>query len=722
MKKIYYLVIVFSVLFQVILTAQEGEGGMWMPNTLKQVEKDMQQMGMKISADDIWNNNKPGIKDAIVQLGNGCTAEIMSNKALVFTNHHCGYDAIQKLSTIENNYLDNGYWANSFQEELPAEGLTVTFIDDIIDVTEKVLNGVNLQLKPEERQSIIDKNINQLDKETPQDRFHTIEIKPFFKGNKYFMIKKTTFYDIRLVGTPPASLGKFGGDTDNWQWPRHTADFSVFRVYADANNNPAMYSPENKPYTPKYSLKINLDDLQEEDFTMVIGFPGRTTEYLTSYAVKMKQDLRNPARVAVRERTLAIMDKNMANNETLKLKLASKHASLANYWKFWIGESQGLKKFKAVEAKESFENEFTNRVNKSRKYKIAYGTLLPRLKELYAQLEPYAVVQDYTSEIFNRNTDLPTVVTITNMLVERVAQNGEGVYGQMKDRFKSYLLENVLNNFDAKTDKQIFVSLLDLYLQKVDKEFISPELAEALQGKTPQQLAEEIYSQTNLASSKGIEDLFNTSSFEKFKNQLENDPAYKIFAAQKKWIDKKVSEPVNKINAEIDVLMGKYMKAQMELFPEKVFYPDANFTMRVAYGRVKGFSPRDGVYYQPFTHLYGVIEKYIPGDPEFDLPKDIIQAYNKKNYGKYASKNGTLVTDFLATNHITGGNSGSPILNNKGEHIGLAFDGVWEGVMEDVYYRPEVARSIHVKDNYVLFIIDKLANCQHIMKELSIVK
>ena len=523
MKKIYYLVIVFSVLFQVILTAQEGEGGMWMPNTLKQVEKDMQQMGLKISADDIWNNNKPGIKDAIVQLGNGCTAEIMSNKALVFTNHHCGYDAIQKLSTIENNYLDNGYWANSFQEELPAEGLTVTFIDDIIDVTEKVLNGVNLQLKPEERQSIIDKNINQLDKETPQDRFHTIEIKPFFKGNKYFMIKKTTFYDIRLVGTPPASLGKFGGDTDNWQWPRHTADFSVFRVYADANNNPAMYSPENKPYTPKYSLKINLDDLQEEDFTMVIGFPGRTTEYLTSYAVKMKQDLHNPARVAVRERTLAIMDKNMANNETLKLKLASKHASLANYWKFWIGESQGLKKFKAVEAKESFENEFTNRVNKSRKYKIAYGTLLPRLKELYAQLEPYAVVQDYTSEIFNRNTDLPTVVTITNMLVERVAQNGEGVYGQMKDRFKSYLLENVLNNFDAKTDKQIFASLLDLYLQKVDKEFISPELAEALQGKTPQQLAEEIYSQTNLASSKGIEDLFNTSSFEKFKNQLENE-------------------------------------------------------------------------------------------------------------------------------------------------------------------------------------------------------
>ncbi len=717
------LLFVLAVAFiQTSVIAQEGEGGMWMPNTIKQVEKDMQKMGMKISAEDIWNNDSPSIKDAIVQLGNGCTAEIMSDKSLVFTNHHCGYDAIQSLSTIENNYLENGYWANSFTEELPAEGLTVTFIDDIEDVSETILNGVTPELKTEERQSVIDKNINQLNKATPQDRFHSIEIKPFFKGNKYFMIKKTTFYDIRLVGTPPASLGKFGGDTDNWMWPRHTADFSVFRVYADANNNPAMYSPDNKPYKPKYSLKINLEDLQEEDFTMVMGFPGRTSEYLTSYAVKLKQDVRNPARVSVRERTLAIMDKNMKNNEALKLKLASKHASLANYWKFWIGESQGLRKFNAVGAKEEFEKEFTKRVNSSRRWSTLYRNLLPRFKELYKQLEPYAVVQDYTSEVFNRNMSLPTVAMITNMLVKRVEENGEAVYPQMKDRFKGYLIENVLKDFDATTDKEIFASLIDLYTSKVDRAYISPELSEALQNKTPQQLAEELYGKTKLSSVDALEKLFEAPTFQAFKEQLESDPAYQLFIAQKQWIDQKVSTPANAINAELDVLMGKYMKAQMDLFPEKEFYPDANFTMRVAYGRVKGFTPRDAVFYEPFTHLYGVMEKYIPGDPEFDLPLDIIEAYNKKDYGNYASKDGTLVTNFLATNHITGGNSGSPILNANGEHIGLAFDGNWEGVMMDVYYRPEIARSIHVKDNYVLFIIDKLANCQHIMKELTIVK
>ncbi len=718
-----FIVFILAIIsIQTSVFSQEGEGGMWMPNTIKQVEKDMQNMGMEISAKDIWNNDSPSIKDAIVQLGNGCTAEIMSDKSLVFTNHHCGYDAIQSLSTMEHNYLKDGYWASSFEEELPAEGLTVTFIDDILDVTEQILKGVTPNLKTEERQSIIDKNINLLDKATPQDRFHTIDIKPFFKGNKYFMIKKTTFYDIRLVGTPPASLGKFGGDTDNWMWPRHTADFSVFRVYADADNNPAMYSPNNKPYQPKYSLKINLKDLEEDDFTMVIGFPGRTTEYLTSYAVKMKQDLRNPARVAVRERTLAIMDKNMAKDEALKLKLASKHASLANYWKFWIGESQGLKKFNAVGAKEAFEKEFTKRVNSSRRWSSLYKNILPRLKELYSQLEPYAIVQDYTSEIFNRNLSLPTVAMISNMLVKRVEENGAAIYPQMKDRFKGYLIENVLKDFDAKTDKEVFASLIDLYTSKVDKAYISPELKEALQNKTPEQLAEELYGKTKLTGTEALEKLFSASTFEEFKNQLESDPAYQLFIAQKNWIDEKVSKPANAINSEIDVLMGNYMKAQMELFPEKQFYPDANFTMRVAYGRVKGFSPRDAVFYEPFTHLYGAIEKYIPGDSEFDLPQNIIEAYNKKDYGRYASKDGTLVANFLATNHITGGNSGSPILNAKGEHIGLAFDGNWEGVMMDVYYRPEIARSIHVKDNYVLFIIDKLANCQHIMDELTIIK
>ena len=721
MKK-YSLLVLIALSLQFQLYAQKGEGGMWMPNTLKQVEKDMQQMGMTLSVDEIWDTSKPSIKDAVVILGNGCTAEIMSDKGLIFTNHHCGYEAIQKLSSVEHNYLENGFWATSFQEEMPAEGLTITFIEDIIDVSDKIIKNIANDLKPSERQSAIDKNIATLKKETGQDRFHSLEIKPFFKGNKYFMIKKTTYPDVRLVGTPPASLGKFGGDTDNWQWPRHTADFSIFRVYANENNEPAVYSILNKPYKPKYSLKISLKDLKEDDFTMVVGFPGRTTEYLTSYAVQQKQDIANPSKVKVREISLAIMDKKMANNKALKLKLASRHARLANYWKFWIGESQGLKRFNAIGAKQAYEKEFTKRINKKRKLKAAYSNVLPRLKELYTQLNPYVGVQSYASEIFGRNIDLPTVISISKMLIKQSESQGEGYFAAAKNSYKNYLLENVLKAFDKETDKETFIALVDLYVKNVDAAYVLAELNKASKTKTLSKLADEIYNNSNLTSKENIEALFAKSSLKEFKETLEKDIAYKLLSAQQKLIDEKVSNPVNKINEEINVLMGKYMKAQMEVFTDKEFYPDANFTMRISYGKVKGFNPRDGVFYKPFTHLSGLIDKYKPNDLEFDLPKEILEGYQKKEYGRYASKNGTLVTDFLATNHITGGNSGSPILNAKGEHIGLAFDGVWEGVMEDVYYRSEIARSIHVKDTYVLYIIDKIYNAQHIMKELTIVK
>ncbi len=721
MKK-YTLVLVVFISTQFNLFAQTGEGGMWMPNTIKQVEGDMQKMGMTLNAEDIWDTSKPSIKDAIVQLGNGCTAEIMSKKALLFTNHHCGYDAIQKMSTVEHNYLQDGYWAKSYDEELPADGLSATFIEDIEDITDIALAGVTDDLKPSERQSKIDKNIAAFKKTLKQDKFHNFTIKPFFKGNKYFAIKKATFTDLRLVGTPPASLGKFGGDTDNWMWPRHTADFSIFRVYANANNEPAEYSKNNKPFTPKYALKISLADLEEEDFTMVIGFPGRTTEYLTSYAVKQKQDLANPARVKVREVTLAIMDKKMAKDKALKLKLASKHASLANYWKFWIGESQGLKRFKAVEAKEAFEKDFTNRLNHKPTLKAKYENVLPQMKELYTKLEPYVEVQSYASEIFGRNIDLPSIANILNMLVKRSETQGDAFYNAMKNRFKNYILNNIIKDFDAQTDKEVFAQLMDLFVKNVDKKYISKAISKALKSKSASALAEEIYSNSNLTSKEKLEALFAKKTVKEFTKALKEDAAYNLFNAQQKLIDEQVSTPVNKINVEINNLMGKFMKAQMEVYPKKAFYPDANFTMRVAYGRVKGFEPRDGVLYTPKTHLSGAIAKYKPNDLEFDLPQEIIDLYNAKNYGRYAAKDGTLVTDFLATNHITGGNSGSPILDKNGNHIGLAFDGVWEGVMEDVYYRPEIARSIHVKDNYVLFIIDKLAKSKHIMNELTIVK
>ncbi len=717
MKRISLL---FAFFIFLSLQAQKGEGGMWMPNTIKQVEGDMQKMGMKISADDIWSNEKPSIKQAVVQLGNGCTGEIMSDKGLVFTNHHCGYDAIQKLSSLEHNYLEDGFWANSYKEELPAPGLTITFIDDMIDVTDKVLNGVTDDMSAKDRQSTIDKNIAEINKNTPQDKFHNIKIKPFFKGNKYFMIKRTTFYDIRLVGAPPASLGKFGGDTDNWEWPRHTIDFSIFRIYAGPNNQPAMYSAGNQPYKAKKFLKISLEDLKPEDFTMVIGFPGRTTEYLTSYAVEQKQNLRDPARVAVREISLAVMDKHMNKDKAVKLKLASKHAGIANYWKFWIGESKGLKKFHAVEAKQKFEKDFSDKINANPELKAKYGDVLPRLKKLYDQLRPYAVAQDYTSEIFGRNIDLPTVSYIAGMLIDQSKKQGEIYYKMAKSRYQDYILNNVLKDYDKATDKEIFEKLIDFYAKNINPKFISPELKQALQQKTAGQLADELYNNSVLTSPESIKQLFAKATSKEYEEALASDPAYKLLSAQQKYFDS-VSAPVNKINMKIDALMSKYLKAQMEVYKDKPFYPDANFTMRVSYGRVKGFHPRDGDFYEPFTHGYGLLEKYIPNDPEFNLQDYIIKAIKNKDYGRYASKDGSLNTDFLATNHITGGNSGSPILNARGEHIGLAFDGVWQGIMEDVYYRPEIARSIHVKDNAVLWVIDKLGHCNHIMNELTIV-
>ncbi len=726
MKKISLLFLLF---ISISVFAQKGEGGMWMPNTIKQVEDDMQNMGLKLTAEDIWSQDQASIKDGVVQLGNGCTAEIMSDKALVFTNHHCGYDAIQKLSTIEHNYLENGFWAKSFEEELPAEGLTITFIDDMVDVTDQILAGVTDQTSAKERQTIVDKNINKLKKSTPQDKFHNIKIKPFFKGNKYFMIKRTTFYDIRLVGTPPASLGKFGGDTDNWMWPRHTIDFSIFRIYANDKNEPAMYSKDNKPYKPKKWFKINLDDLKEDDFTMVVGFPGRTTEYLTSYAVAQKQDLNDPAHVAVREISLGIMDKKMAADPAMKLKLASKHAGLANYWKFFIGESRGLKKFHAVEAKQKYEAEFTKRINANPALKAKYGNVLPQLKELYAQLKPYTVNQVYNSEIFGRNLDLPNIVGIAKQLKDDAKAKGGDMFfnyktpsGEpVKKLYEKYILDHIMKDYDQQTDKDIFAALVNFYVKNVDKKYVSPELQTALAKQSPKELANSLYDQSMLAGKEGLDKLFGMKTYKEFSESLEKDPAYILMIAQQKWTDEKLSNPINQINTKINDLMSKYMKAQMKVFNDRPFYPDANFTMRVAYGKVKGYEPRDAVFYKPFSHMYGVLEKYKPGDLEFDLPKDLVAMAKAKDYGKYASPDGKLVIDFLSTNHITGGNSGSPVFNARGEHIGLAFDGVWEGLMEDVYFRPEVSRSITVKDNAVLFMIDKYAHSDHIMKELTIV-
>jgi len=698
------------------LLAQEG---MWMPNFLSQNEEAMQKMGMKMTAEQLYSVNHSGIKDAIAIFGRGCTSEVVSNQGLLFTNHHCGFDAIQSLSSLEANYLDNGFWAKSFAEELPSPGLTATFVDKIIDVTSQVLAGVSDTMSPSERQSLIDKNIAKVQKETPKEAYQTAKVSSFYKGNQFFLFIQTTYRDVRLVGTPPQSIGKFGADTDNWMWPRHTGDFSIFRIYANENNLPAEYASTNKPYTPKHFLPISLDGVAQDDFTMVMGFPGRTDEYLTSYAVKSKKDARNPAKVEVREAGLAVMDAKMKKDEATRLKYASKYAQIANYWKYWIGESKGLDKFNAVAEKEKYETDFTNRISKDPALQAKYGNILPRLKELYAEIEPLGVLLDYNSEIFSNNVELTTIAMLLSQLEEIYTANGEAAYNQMKPRFANYI-SSVYKDFDAETDQEVLGTLLDLYVKKTDKTYISDQILKGMQGRSGKEFAKELYANSILTNSDKVLNLMN-GDFKDLKSALENDLMYKMTIEQSNLIDEKVSAFYTPKNDEIQSLMRLYMEAQMKVFTEKKFFPDANSTLRVSYGKVSGYEPKDGVYYTPFTYLDGVMEKYIPGDYEFDVPQKLIDLYNAKDFGQYADKNGKMPVCYLGTNHITGGNSGSPVIDAHGNLIGLAFDGVWEGTMADIYYTPETCMSIMVDARYVLFIIEKYGNAKNLIDELKLV-
>jgi len=713
--KYYISLLVFSLLFSQTFLAQEG---MWMPNNLAQNEADMQEMGMQLSIDDIYNLKDSSIKDAIAIFGRGCTSEMVSPNGLLFTNHHCGFDAIQSLSSMENNYLRDGFWAKSYNEELPSKGLTVTFINSITDVTDKVLENLDMQMGMESRQSLIDKKINWIKKEANTETYQTAMVKSFYKGNQFFLIIQTTYRDVRLVGTPPQSIGKFGSNTDNWMWPRHTGDFSIFRVYADENNLPAEYAASNKPYQPKHHLPISIDGVEEGDFTLVYGFPYNTDEYLTSYAVKTKMDITNPARVKVREAALAVLDKEMREDEATRLKYASKFAGIANYWKFAIGESKGLKKFNAVGEKEKKEAKFTKHINSDPLLKKKYAHVLPRLKKLYAEVEDQQLLQMYNSEIFARNTEMTFIATLFSQLKDVYNNNGEEAFNMYKGRFASYI-EGKYKDFDATIDQKVFATLLDVYTKNVDKKYISSEITQGLASKSAKEFAKEVYASSILADSKKSVNLLNGDA-KTFVEALEKDKGYQIAISQKDLIDEKVSAPFNKRNAEIEELMRLYMQGQMDVFTDKKFYPDANATLRVAYGKVRGYTPKDAVYYRPQTFLSGVMDKYKPGDYEFDVPQKLIDLYESKDYGAYG-ENGKMPVCFLATNHITGGNSGSPTLDAHGNLIGLAFDGVWEGTMEDIFYKPEVCMSIMVDARYVLFIIDKLGGAQNIIDELTIV-
>ncbi|WP_445712792.1 S46 family peptidase [Flavobacterium sp.] len=699
----------------VVFQVQAQQGGMWIPSLLKGTnEKEMKALGMKISADDIYSVNHSSLKDAVPHFDGGCTAEMISPKGLLLTNHHCGYDNIQSHSTVEHDYLTDGFWAYKMEEELPNKDLTVTFIIKIEDVTNKIFEGVLNLPSESDKQKKIQQNIAALNKSYTREAWQETMIRAFYDGNQYLLFVTETFKDVRLVGAPPSSIGKFGSDTDNWVWPRHTGDFSLFRIYADKNNRPAEYSKDNVPYTPKHFFPVSAKGIQENDFTMVMGYPGRTQEYLPSFAVEQIVNDLNPAKIEIRDAALKVQDGFMRKDNAIKIQYASKYAGVANYWKKWIGETKGLKKSNAVAIKKEFEKKFQERVNKEGK-QAEYGTILADFERNYSDIKEYAIARDYFSEVVLRNSEILSFGYRLFQLEQIYNTRGEQAFNDRKNNL-IVGFEDLYKNYSAQVDEKVFEKLIGLYATKSPNQF----LPETLVNVNANSLTTAIFSTTKLTNYNGLKDLLNGDA-KSVLEKLNEDSAYKLVKSIASSYQKNVAPKFDEINLKNIALQRTYMKGIMEFFPNDRIFPDANSTLRVTYGKVKGYKPSDAVVYEPVSYLDGVIEKYVPGDYEFDVPSKLIDLYNNKDYGNYADKNGKMPLAFIATNHTTGGNSGSPALDAKGNLIGLNFDRVWEGTMSDIYYSPEICRNIMVDTRYILFIIDKYAGAKNLIDEMTIV-
>lgn len=702
-----YIITLFLII-SLQISAQQG--GMWIPSLLEGMnETEMQNLGSKLSAKDIYDVNKSSLKDAIVHFNGGCTSEIISKDALLLTNHHCGYGAIQSHSSVEHDYLKNGFWAKNNDQELPNPGMVVTFIKRIDDITPLIFEGLTSDMSAKEKQSKIDQNLALAKKNAVRESWQDINIKPFYKGNQYLLFVIETFKDVRLVGAPPASIGKFGSDTDNWMWPRHTGDFSLFRIYADKNNRPSEYSKENIPYEPKHFLPISLDGVAEDDFTLVFGFPGRTNEYLPAIALDQLVHKINPANIEVRNEALKIVDKFMRNDDKIKIQYSSKYARIANYWKKWIGENQGIKKSKAIEKKQSLEKEFAQKVKNNETYK----SLLPEFSKLYKEIDEVALARSYWIEIVYRNIELLNLTTKLYQFEGKIGKNSS----KFEEERKKLLAQarSFYKNYSAKVDKPVFQRLMSIYLEKMPPDYLSTNLKNV----DVQNLTQDIYENSKLTTQEGLTNLLEGSQKEVLE-KLNNDWGYSLGKELTDEFYTNINPKYNKINDQIQEVQKKYMKALMETFPNERFFPDANSTLRVTYGKVNGYNPRDAVSYQPVSYLKGVMEKYVPDDYEFDVPQKLIELYNNKDYGVYGD-NGQMPINFIGTNHTTGGNSGSPVIDAYGNLIGLNFDRVWEGTMSDYNYDPEICRNIMVDARYILFIIDKFSGSDWLIKEMKLV-
>ena len=706
----------------IISLISKADEGMWLPQLLNAMNiKDMKKNGLKLTAEQIYSVNKSSLKDAIVQFAGGCTAEIVSDQGLILTNHHCGYSAIAYHSTVEKDYLTNGFWAMNKNEEVYTPNLNATIIQRIEDVTAKVLKGITANSTEAKKDSIIKANIKQLEKEAVAGTHYESFIRPFFYGNEYYLFVVETFKDVRMVGAPPSSIGKFGGESDNWMWPRHNADFSVFRIYANKDNKPAEYSPDNVPYKPKHVIPISLKGYNQGDFTMVYGFPGRTQEYLSSYAVDMVMNESDPLKVSLREKRLNIMNADMLQSDAVRIAYASKYASIANYYKKWMGEMNGLKKYDAVAKKQLFETQFNEAISANPAQKEKYGNIFPQLQKVYTEYKVLNKQVDYYSECLmaiDAFNYARFYVTLNNELKKKL-KGTSNTYDKTLEEYKKL---GFFKNYNKPTDIKICEAMLAEYIKGVpsnNRPYILDSFIVA-NNNDAKKMTDFLYSNTNFVDKEKAEIMLN--DYEKYTNLYERDPVFYITNAIYKYYNTSVFPQFQYDEREINELQKLYIQGQKEIFKDKKFYPDANSTLRVAYGKVNSYKPRDGVEYNYYTTLDGIMEKYVPKDEEFDVPAKLKDLYEKKDYGQYANKDGRLQVAFTASNHTTGGNSGSPVFNAKGQLIGTNFDRNWEGTMSDIMYNPNQCRNIVLDVRYTLFVIDKFAGAGYLLNEMKLIK
>lgn len=699
-----------------------ADEGMWLPLLLKKKEADMQKSGMRISAEDIYNVNNASLKDAVMLFGTGCTGEFVSNQGLLLTNHHCGYSFIVSHSTVERDYLTNGFWAMNREEELPCRGLTITRLVYMEDVTKQVLNGVADNMSETERQKLIEKNIAQVKEKATKDNHYTAVIKPFYYGNQYFMYVNEVFKDVRLVGAPPSNIGKFGGDTDNWMWPRHTGDFSVFRVYADKDGKPAEYSKDNVPYTPKKHLKINIKGVEEGDFTFVFGYPGTTKQFLTSDAVDYVQNVEDPTRIKLRTARLDVYNRAMNESPAQRLRYASKVASVANGWKKWQGEVRGLKRLNAIEKKKAFEKDFNAWAQDKEKYR----DVLAQLKKTYADIKDLNLSYTYLSEAIFASDLMNQVRSVANIisLSEKNGKNEAEIVALTEKFYNSlqnYYSKDYVNH--RKVDKEIFVKTMSIFYYDYAKKshYWLRDLIENHNDGKAEEFFAKVYESSFLSNPQQAEKLLKNFKPKNVK-KLINDPAVELFLPIWGQYIEKDRYDLAVYDDKLDSLYRVYVDGIMKKDTKKEFYPDANLTLRVAYGNIKTYQPKDAITYEAFSTIEGIMEKENPEIYDYVVEPKLKQLYEKKDYGIYANEKGELPVAFIASNHTTGGNSGSPVLDKDGNLIGINFDRNWEGTMSDIMYDPSQCRNISLDIRYCLFIIDKFAGASHLIGEMDLIK